>query len=137
MIHAADLNLLVRPMPLAALLAVTEAHEQAKADAFSREEAAAFIREASLEADDIVCLFQLFTGVRPEELAGLGWESVAFDDRAGCGAARMGHARPDFTKAVYVKVLPEMQQSLSGSFEKLLTETVGNQVAHLDSPGVM
>jgi hypothetical protein len=30
-----------------------------------------------------------------------------------------------------------MQQSLSGSFEKLLSETAGNQLAHLDAPGVM
>lgn len=50
---------------------------------------------------------------------------------------QMGHARPDFTKQVYVRVLPEMQQSLSGSFERLLAETVGNQPAHLDAPGVM
>jgi len=50
---------------------------------------------------------------------------------------QMGHARPDFTKQVYVRVLPEMQQSLSGSFERLLAETVGNQLSHLDAPGVM
>lgn len=50
---------------------------------------------------------------------------------------QMGHARVDFTKTVYVKLLTEMQQSLSGSFERLLSETVGNQLAHLDAPGVM
>jgi integrase len=50
---------------------------------------------------------------------------------------QMGHARADFTKEVYVKVLPEMQQSFSGSFERLLSETVGNQPAHFDVPGVM
>jgi integrase len=224
--------------------------------AFSRAEALAFVREASTEPDDVVYLFHLFTGVRPEELAGLGWASVAFDEGAGCGVARiervvlrprgggfvfalpktkngrrlvyfpahvyrglvahrarqnaralsmrglwrdhglvfagtagdpidpqqaysrrlrelaaragitarvtpytlrysfatlallageldvavskqMGHARVDFTKTVYAKLIPEMQQSLSGSFEKLLSETVGNQPAHLDAPGVM
>ena len=50
---------------------------------------------------------------------------------------QMGHARVDFTKSVSAKLIPEMRQSLSGSFEKLLSETVGNQVAHLDAPGVM
>ncbi|HEX8557981.1 MAG TPA: site-specific integrase [Pyrinomonadaceae bacterium] len=224
--------------------------------AFTREEAAAFIRAASRDPDDLSCLFHLFTGVRPEELAGLGWQHVSLDEAAGCGVARiervvlkvrgggfefaapktangrrlvyfpahiyralcshrerqaaraaglgglwrdlglvftspdggpldvryayadrlrelaagvgigvrvtpytlrysfatlallageldvavsrqMGHARPDFTKQVYVRVLPEMQQSLSGSFERLLAETVGNQLAHLDAPGVM
>lgn len=224
--------------------------------AFTRDEAVAFVREASTDTDDIMCLFHLFTGVRPEELAGLGWESVAFDDGAGCGVARiervvlrprgggfcfappktkngrrvvyfpahiyrvltahrtrqgaralslrglwrdhglvftgptgepfdvqqaygrrlrelasragikarvtpytlrysfatlallageldaavskqMGHARVDFTKTVYVKLLPEMQQSLSGSFERLLLETTGNPLAHTDAPGVM
>ncbi|HEX8352825.1 MAG TPA: N-terminal phage integrase SAM-like domain-containing protein, partial [Pyrinomonadaceae bacterium] len=44
--------------------------------AFTRDEAVAFVREASAGADDIMCLFHLFTGVRPEELAGLGWGSV-------------------------------------------------------------
>lgn len=224
--------------------------------AFSREEAVAFVREASADPDDVAFLFHLFTGIRPEELAGLGWESVAFDEGAGCGVARiervvlrprgggfvfappktkngrrlvyfpahihrglaahrarqnaralslrglwrdhglvftgpagypldvqraysrrlrelasragvkarvtpytlrysfatlallageldvavskqMGHARVDFTKSVYAKLLPEMQQSLSGSFERLLSETVGNQLAHLDAHGVM
>ncbi|HEX8558519.1 MAG TPA: tyrosine-type recombinase/integrase [Pyrinomonadaceae bacterium] len=224
--------------------------------AFARDEALAFIREATADPDDLDCLFNLFTGVRPEELAGLGWEHVSFDEAAGCGVARiervvlrhtgggfefadpktengkrlvyfpahiyraleahrerqaeraahlgrawrslgfvfpapdggpldvqyvygrrlrqiaaragitarvtpytmrysfatlallagemdvavsrqMGHKRPDFTKAVYVKVLPEMQQSLSGSFERLLSETVGNQVAHLEASGLM
>src|SRR5205085_6024654 len=50
---------------------------------------------------------------------------------------QMGHAHPDFTKDVYVKVLPEMRQRLSGLFESLLSEAAGNQVAHLDAPGVM
>lgn len=48
-----------------------------------------------------------------------------------------GHARVDFTKTVYVKLLPEMQHSLSGSFERLLSETAGNQLARLNATGVM
>lgn len=40
-------------------------------------------------------------------------------------------------KDVYVKALPEMQQRLSGFFERLLTEAAGNQMAHFDAPGVM
>ncbi|HST50712.1 MAG TPA: site-specific integrase [Pyrinomonadaceae bacterium] len=224
--------------------------------AFTRDEALRFIRAASESPDDLDFLFHLFTGVRPEELAGLGWQHVSFDEASGCGVARiervvlrlkggsfefadpktkngrrlvffpahihralvahrerqferaaklgglwreysliftapdggpadvqyiyarrlrrlakragiaarvtpytlrysfatlallageldvtvsrqMGHAKTDFTKEVYVRVLPEMQQSLSGSFERLLTETVGNQMAHLDASGVM
>jgi integrase len=224
--------------------------------AFSRDEALAFIKVASEEPEDLVYLFHLFTGLRPEELAGLGWQHVSFDDQSGCGVARveravlwptgrefvfappktesgrrlvffpghiyraleahrteqaartlwlgslwrdcglvfprptgepldvrcayakrlralaaragirgrvtpytlrysfatlallageldvslsrqMGHTHPNFTKSVYVKVLPEMQQSLSGLFERLLTEAAGNQLAHLDASGVM
>ena len=224
--------------------------------AFTQEEALRFIKAASEEADDLVYPFHLFTGLRPEELAGLGWEHVSFDDRSACGAARveravlwlnarefvfappktktgrrtvyfpgqiyraleshravqaaralqagdlwrehglvfprptgepldvrlayakrlrvlaaragitarvtpyclrysfatlallageldvsvsrqMGHARTDFTKDVYVKVLPEMQQRLSGSFERLLSAATGNRLAHSEAPGVM
>ena len=50
---------------------------------------------------------------------------------------QMGHARTDFTKDVYVKVLPEMQQRLSGSLERLLSEAAGNQPAHSEAAGVM
>lgn len=57
--------------------------------AFTREEAAAFIREASRNPDDVDLLFHLFTGVRPEELAGLGWPHVSFDEGSGCGIARI------------------------------------------------
>ncbi|HYY92892.1 MAG TPA: site-specific integrase [Pyrinomonadaceae bacterium] len=224
--------------------------------AFSRHEALRFIKAASEEPGDLAYLFHLFTGLRPEELAGLGWQHISFDEQSGCGVARveravlwptarefvfappktesgrrlvffpghihraleahraeqaaralrlgalwrecglvfpratgepldvrsayakrlrllaaraeikgrvtpytlrysfatlallageldvsvsrqMGHAHPDFTKDVYVKVLPEMQQSLSGLFERLLSEAAGNQLAHLDAPGVM
>jgi integrase len=224
--------------------------------AFTQEEALRFIKTASEQADDLVYLFNLFTGLRPEELAGLGWQHVAFDEASACGVARveravlwsnahefvfappktktgrrlvyfpgyiyrameshravqaaralqlgglwreyglvfprptgepldvrrayakrlrvlaaragitarvtpyclrysfatlallageldvsvsrqMGHARTDFTKDVYVKVLPQMQQRLSGSLERLLSEPTGNQVAHVDAPGVM
>lgn len=224
--------------------------------AFTQEEAMRFIKASSEEPGDLVYLFHLFTGLRPEELAGLGWGHVSFDEASGCGAAKiervvlwpnarefvfappktktgrrsvyfpahvyraleahraaqaarslrlgrewrahglvfprptgepmdtqrayakrlralaaragitarvtpyclrysfatlallageldisvsrqMGHARTDFTKDVYVKVLPEMQQRLSGSFERLLSEATGNQLAHLDAHGVM
>lgn len=224
--------------------------------AFTQGEALRFIRAASEEPDDLVYLFHLFTGLRPEELAGLGWQHVSFDEASQCGVARveravlwrsarefvfdgpktktgrrsvyfpahiyraleahraaqsaralrlgplwrehdlvfprptgepldtrcayarrlralakragiaarvtpytlrysfatlallageldvsvsrqMGHARTDFTKSVYVKLLPEMQQRLSGSFERLLSEATGNQLAHLDAGGIM
>lgn len=224
--------------------------------AFTQEEALRFIRASSEEPGDLVYLFHLFTGLRPEELAGLGWGHVSFDEASGCGVAKiervvlwpnarefifappktktgrrsvyfpahihrslgahaaaqaaralrlgrewrehglvfprptgepmdtqrayskrlreiasragitarvtpyclrysfatlallageldvsvsrqMGHARTDFTKDVYVKVLPDMQQRLSGSFERLLSEATGNQLAHTDAPGVM
>ena len=49
----------------------------------------------------------------------------------------MEHARTDFTKDVYVKVIPEMQQRLSGSLERLLSEAVGNQLAHSEAARVM
>ncbi|HEX3560318.1 MAG TPA: site-specific integrase [Pyrinomonadaceae bacterium] len=224
--------------------------------AFTKDEALRFIKAASEEPDDLAYLFHLFTGLRPEELAGLGWQHVRFDEARECGVAsvervvlwpnarefvfappktkksrrpvffpahiyraleaqraaqatrslrlgglwrdcqlvfprptgepldvrcayarrlrelaaraeikqrvtpyclrysfatlallageldvsvsrQMGHTRTDFTKDVYVKVLPEMQQRLSGLFERLLTEATGNQVAHFDAPGVM
>jgi integrase len=57
--------------------------------AFTREEAAGFIRAASQNPDDVDLLFYLFAGVRPEELAGLGWQHVTFDESSGCGVARI------------------------------------------------
>lgn len=47
------------------------------------------------------------------------------------------HSRVNFTKDVYVKTLPEMQQGVAGRLEEMLLETVGNQPAHLDAKGVM
>lgn len=224
--------------------------------AFTQEQALRFIQAASEDANDLIYLFHLFTGLRPEELAGLGWQHVSFDEASECGVARvervvlwrnarefvfddpktksgrrsvyfpghiyraleahravqaarslrlaglwrdcglvfprptgepvdvrhayakrlrvlavragvgervtpytlrysfatlallageldvsvsrqMGHARTDFTKDVYVKVLPEMQQRLSGSLERLLSEATGNQPAHSEAAGVM
>ncbi|MET0647492.1 MAG: site-specific integrase [Pyrinomonadaceae bacterium] len=224
--------------------------------AFTQDEALRFIQAASEEPDDLVYLFHLFTGVRPEELAGLGWQHVSFDEASACGVARiergvvwlnmrefvfgppktttgrrqvffpghiyraleahgaaqaarairlanlwhdhglvfprptgepmdvahayarrlralagragitnrvtpytlrysfatlallageldvsvsrqMGHARTDFTKSVYVKLLPEMQQRLSGNFERLLSEATGNRLAHPETGVIM
>jgi integrase len=64
--------------------------------AFTQDEALRFIKAASEEADDLVYLFHLFTGLRPEELAGLGWQHVTFDEASACGAARVerGVSRP-------------------------------------------
>ena len=56
----------------------------------------------------------------------------ALAKRAGI-VARVTH----FTKDVYVKVLPAMRQRLSGSLERLLSESTGNQPAHSEAPGVM
>lgn len=50
---------------------------------------------------------------------------------------QMGHARTDFTKDVYVKVLPEMKQSLSDRFENLLFGGGCTQDAHTESEQVM
>lgn len=224
--------------------------------AFTQEEALRFIQAASEEPDDVVYLFHLFTGVRPEELAGLGWQHISFDEVSQCGVAQtergvvcssarefvfgppktksgrrpvyfpghiyraleahratqaaralqlgrlwhdhglifprptgepldvrrayaerlralaaragitehvtpytlrysfatlallageldvsvsrqMGHARTDFTKDVYVKVLPEMQQRLAGNFERLLAEATGNKLAHSEMSVIM
>jgi hypothetical protein len=49
---------------------------------------------------------------------------------------RTRHAGTDFTKDVYVKVLPEMRRRLSGGFERLLSEATGNRMAHPEAPGV-
>jgi hypothetical protein len=38
---------------------------------------------------------------------------------------------------VSVKVLPEMQQRLSGNLERLLSEDAGNQLAHSEAAGLM
>ncbi len=50
---------------------------------------------------------------------------------------QMGHARVDFTKTVCVKLLPEMRQGLSWSFERLLSETAGDRLPHTDASGVV
>lgn len=224
--------------------------------AFTQAEALRFIQVASEEPDDLVYLFHLFTGVRPEELAGLGWQHISFDEESECGVARieravlwlpafrfifadpktksgrrsvyfpahiyraleahraaqaaralqlgsqwhdhglvfarpngeplevryaygdrlrvlatpagitervtpytlrysfatlallageldvsvsrqMGHANVNFTKDVYTKTLPQMQQRLSGNFERLLAEATGNKLAHSEMSVIM
>ena len=50
---------------------------------------------------------------------------------------QMGHSNVNFTKDVYAKTLPQMQQRLSGSFERLLTEATGNKLAHLETSVIM
>ena len=52
-------------------------------------------------------------------------------------SGQMGHARTDFTKDVYVQVVPEMQQGLSDRLERLLFAGVGTPLAHFEAEGTM
>ena len=51
--------------------------------------------------------------------------------------ALMGHAGPDFTKRVYVKVLPEMTQGLSDRLERHLFSDGRTPLAHSEAEGEM
>jgi integrase len=52
-------------------------------------------------------------------------------------SAQMGHARVNFTKDVYQKVLPEMSQGLSDRLESLLFSDGRTPLAHSEVPGEM
>lgn len=52
-------------------------------------------------------------------------------------SAQMGHARVDFTKDVYQKVLPEMTQRLSDRLERHLFSTGRTPLAHSEVAGEM
>jgi hypothetical protein len=49
----------------------------------------------------------------------------------------MGHAKVDFTKNVYTKVLPAMQEQASDSLERLLFGEVRTTFAQPDGERVM
>jgi hypothetical protein len=49
----------------------------------------------------------------------------------------MGHKRVNFTKDVYVKVLPRMKQAASDRLENLLFSGDGTQAAHIEAEKTM
>lgn len=52
-------------------------------------------------------------------------------------SGQMGHRRVNFTKDVYVKVLPRMKQAASDRLENLLFSDGGTQAAHIEAEKTM
>jgi hypothetical protein len=50
---------------------------------------------------------------------------------------QMGHVRTDFTKDVYVQVLPEMRQAASDKLERLLFAVARTPLAHIEADATM